>query len=149
MNPPPVAAITPHAAMLARVHAAAFAPLHRWDAPAMQALVDMPGVFTLLAPGGGGGDAAGFIMARTVFDEAEILTFAVDPAWRRQGIGRDLLARCVRAVAQGGATSLFLEVAQDNAPALALYHGAGFAQVGLRRDYYPDGTDACVMQLTI
>ena len=148
MSAPSVAAVTPHAAMLARVHAAAFAPLHRWDAPAMQALIDMPGVFTLLAPEAGG-DVAGFIMARTVFDEAEILTFAVDPARRRQGIGRDRGGRCRGVAAQGGARSLFLEVARDNAPALALYGGAGFAQVGLRRDYYPDGMDACVMQIRI
>ena len=148
MNPAPLAAITPRAAMLARIHAAAFAPLHRWDAQAMQALIDMPGVFTVLAPEEGG-EAAGFIMARTIGDEAEILTFAVDPACQRRGMGRDLLVRCVRQAASAGVASVFLEVAQDNTGALGLYHAAGFAPVGLRRNYYPDGTDACVMQLRI
>ncbi|GBQ13743.1 ribosomal protein S18-alanine N-acetyltransferase [Komagataeibacter rhaeticus] len=149
MNPVPLVPITPYAAMLARIHAAAFAPLHRWDARAMQALIDMPGVLTVLAPEELDGEASGFIMARMIGDEAEILTFAVNPVCQRRGIGRDLLARCVRQAASAGVVSVFLEVARDNAGALGLYHAAGFAPVGLRRNYYPDGTDACVMQLRI
>ncbi|MCE2565501.1 ribosomal protein S18-alanine N-acetyltransferase [Komagataeibacter sp. FNDCF1] len=153
MTVSPVATSAMRAAMLARIHATAFVPVHRWDAVAMQALLDMPGIFIVLAQekaaGEAGHDAAGFIMARTTLDEAEILTFAVNPAWRRRGIGRDLLARCMREAADAGATTLFLEVARDNTPALALYRAAGFAQVGMRRGYYPDGMDACVMQRRI
>ncbi|WP_182355839.1 ribosomal protein S18-alanine N-acetyltransferase [Komagataeibacter europaeus] len=133
------------ATLLAHIHARAFPPTHRWDAQAMQALLDMPGVCVVMAAG----DAPGFIMARTLFDEAEILTFAVDPAWQRRGIGRDLLARCTRQVGEAGARTLFLEVAMDNAPAMGLYRANGFAQAGIRRHYYPDGMDACVMRRAI
>lgn len=134
------------AAMLARIHALSFPPAHRWDEAAMATLLGMAGVSVQVADAAGGQDSAGFIMTRTLFDEAEILTFAVVPAARRQGVGRDLLARCVRQVAEAGATTLFLEVADDNQPAMTLYRAAGFTQVGLRRNYYPDGADACVMQ---
>ena len=144
MTPPPRPAGA-QATLLAHIHAQAFPPTHRWDARAMQALLDMPGVRVVMAEG----DAPGFIMARTLFDEAEILTFAVDPAWQRRGIGRDLLARCMRQVGEAGARTLFLEVARDNAPAMALYHAGGFVQAGIRRNYYPDGMDACVMRREI
>ncbi|MBV1831105.1 ribosomal protein S18-alanine N-acetyltransferase [Komagataeibacter sp. AV436] len=143
------AALAGQAGLLARIHAAAFPPVHRWDAQAMAALLAMPGVFVLFAQGEGVPPDAGFIMARTLLDEAEILTFAVDPAWQGQGIGRALLARCVNEAARAGAASLFLEVADDNVAALGLYHAAGFAVVGVRRRYYPDGADACVMKRAI
>ncbi|GAN88125.1 ribosomal protein S18-alanine N-acetyltransferase [Komagataeibacter intermedius] len=144
MTPSP-APVSTWATLLAQIHAQAFPPTHRWDAQAMQALLDMPGVSVVMAEG----DAPAFIMVRTVFDEAEILTFAVDPAWQRRGIGRDLLARCMRQVEQAGARTLFLEVARDNAPAIALYCTSGFVQAGMRRNYYPDGMDACVMRREI
>ncbi|WP_459987082.1 GNAT family N-acetyltransferase [Komagataeibacter kakiaceti] len=137
------------ALMLARIHAAAFPPAYQWDAAAMETLMGMPGVSVLLAEGEAGLDAPGFIMMRAMGDEAEILTFAVMPPARRCGIGRDLLARCVGQAARAGVATVFLEVARDNAPAMALYCGAGFTQVGLRRNYYPDGMDACVMRREI
>ncbi|RFD19967.1 ribosomal-protein-alanine N-acetyltransferase [Komagataeibacter melaceti] len=138
------------ALLLARIHAAAFPVSHQWDAKAMETLLAMPGVSVLLADETAeGGDAPGFIMVRVMADEAEILTFAVTPAVRRRGIGRDLLARSMAEMARAGVQTVFLEVARDNAPALALYHSAGFEQVGLRRNYYPDGMDACVMRREI
>ncbi|GCE84285.1 ribosomal protein S18-alanine N-acetyltransferase [Komagataeibacter diospyri] len=144
MTPPPRPAGA-QATLLAHIHAQAFPATHRWDAQAMQALLDMPGVSVVMAAG----DAPGFIMIRTLFDEAEILTFAVDTAWQRRGIGRDLLARGMRQAGKAGARTLFLEVAMDNAPAMALYRTNGFVQAGVRRNYYPDGMDACVMRRDI
>ncbi len=44
---------------------------------------------------------------------------------------------------------MFLEVATDNAPALALYTAAGFVEVGRRRRYYAGGSDALVMRLVL
>ncbi|MCE2575844.1 ribosomal protein S18-alanine N-acetyltransferase [Komagataeibacter sp. FNDCR2] len=143
------ASVRARALMLARIHAAAFPPTHQWDAKAMETLMGMPGVSVLLADGATEGDAPGFIMVRTMGDEAEILTFAVMPLARRRGIGRELLARCADQAALAGVATVFLEVARDNAPAMALYRRAGFTQVGLRRNYYPDGMDACVMRREI
>jgi ribosomal-protein-alanine N-acetyltransferase len=50
---------------------------------------------------------------------------------------------------QGGAGTLFLEVAGDNAAALALYAAAGFEAIGLRKGYYATGADAVVMRRTL
>ncbi|NVN31455.1 ribosomal-protein-alanine acetyltransferase, partial [Endobacter medicaginis] len=44
---------------------------------------------------------------------------------------------------------LFIEVAAGNGPAIALYRGCGFVEVGRRRRYYPDGDDALVMVLSL
>jgi ribosomal protein S18 acetylase RimI-like enzyme len=75
--------------------------------------------------------------------EAEILNLAVDPACRRRGIGSALL----NAVAEQAHGEIFLEVAEPNAPAIALYRKQGWAEVGLRTGYYNQGTvNAVVMK---
>lgn len=115
------------AARLAELHATAFPT--PWGAPAFETLLDQDGVFSLE-------ETDGFILMRAVADEAEILTLAVRPAARRQGLATRLLAKGATAAAARSATRLFLEVAADNAGALALYGGAGFAVVGRRPGYY-------------
>ncbi len=113
---------------LAALHAAAFDD--PWDAPALRALLTASGVIALAA-------VDGFILVRVVVDEAEILTLAVSPAARRRGLGRRLVEAGAGQAAVHGALSLFLEVAADNAAALALYKAAGFDPVGRRSGYYP------------
>ncbi len=129
---------------LADIHAAAFsAP---WDAAAFEALLDQAGVFALETPDG-------FILLRAVADEAEILTLAVRSQARRQGLGARLVREGAAAAAARGATRLFLEVAEDNPAALALYTRAGFAEAGRRPGYYarPDGgpQDALILALNL
>ena len=91
-------------------------------------------------------ESGGFVLARTVADEAEILTLAVDPLMQRHGAGRLLLRAAMHAARQRGAAAMFLEVAPSNAAALALYGAAGFVQVGRRPRYYPGGGDALVLR---
>ena len=92
----------------------------------------------------------GFVLARTAADEAEILTLCTRPAARRRGVARQLLACLAKQLGKQGAVSLFLEVGADNAPAIALYQSAGFAEVGRRSGYYAgvEGglSDAIVMR---
>jgi ribosomal-protein-alanine N-acetyltransferase len=115
------------AGALAALHAEAFdAP---WNAAAFAALLDQPGVF-------GVREAGGFILCRTVLDEAEILTLAVRPDARRAGLASRLVEAAAGLAARGGAERLFLEVAEDNAAARALYDRLGFIQTGRRRGYY-------------
>lgn len=119
---------SPSPALMAEIHAEAFdAP---WGAGELASLSNQPGVRALCA----GSD--GFIMVRTVADEAEILTLAVRPRARRSGLGRALVEAGAAEAVRSGARSLFLEVAQDNPAALALYGGAGFAEAGRRPGYY-------------
>lgn len=78
----------------------------------------------------------GALLAQTVAPEAEILTVAVAPAHRRKGIARGLVEKLFRHEKAWQLEKVFLEVATDNAPALALYTLLGFVEVGQRPDYY-------------
>lgn len=87
---------------------------------------------------------AGFAMLRHSVDEVELITIAVDPKWRRKGVGEALLRAVFDDLLMSSARRMFLEVAEDNRAALVLYGKFGFAKVGERRGYYPrpDGTPA-------
>ena len=131
---------------LASVHAASFpAP---WNAEALASLLASPGVFAMACEDGK--VLAGFILLRAVAGEAEVLTLAVAPGHRRQGIGAGLLDASLALAATHGADVAFLEVAEDNRAALALYGRAGFATVGRRGAYYARGggppADALVLR---
>jgi ribosomal-protein-alanine N-acetyltransferase len=132
-----------HCFVLAAIHAAAFPGGEAWGVAMLAAQLGQPGVFGLLD------EAGGMILVRVAADEAEILTLAVAPEARRAGLGRALLDAACAAARQGGATRLFLEVAATNAAARGLYGAAGFRQIGLRRRYYADGTDALMMSLAL
>lgn len=129
---------------LAALHATAFdAP---WTAAALADLLGQAGVFAVEAP-------EGFVLMRGVADEAEVLTLAVRPEARGRGLGGQLLAQGVARARAQGAARVFLEVAEDNAAALALYRRSGFAEAGRRRGYYgrPDGSrrDALLFSLNL
>lgn len=129
-----VRALTPgDAGELAGLHAQAFAA--PWDAAAIDDLLRQAGVFGL-GVRGPDVETTAFILCRVVADEAEILTLATAPAVRGQGLGRRLVEAAAETAALRGATRLFLEVADDNAAALALYARTGFIEVGRRRAYY-------------
>jgi ribosomal protein S18 acetylase RimI-like enzyme len=87
---------------------------------------------------------AGFCSWRqSAADEAEILNLAVDPGFRRRGVASALLS-AVSAQARG---TIFLEVAEPNAPAIALYRKLGWEPAGLRAGYYNHGVvNAVVMK---
>ena len=91
----------------------------------------------------------GFILVRVVADEAEVLPLAVEPTARRNGLGRALVEAAAKAVRDAGAAELFLEVAADNAPAIALYTVAGFNEVGRRRGYYARGASPAMDALVL
>ena len=141
-----LAPVTPDAAdALARVHATSFD--HPWSAADIAELLAAPGAFGLAiaetdAP-------VAFVLVRAIAGEAEILTLAVDPAMRRRGLAQALVEAAFLAAQTAGAEAMFLEVAADNAGAIALYAGAGFIRVGARPGYYPRETgaiDAIVMR---
>ncbi len=128
---------------LALLHATAFPPAEAWSATVIGLQLAAPGGFGLLDPRGG------MILSRVIDREAEVLTLAVNPATRRQGIARGLLRAALLAALDQGAEAMFLEVAVNNHAAIGLYRGLGFAEVGRRRRYYADGTDALVMRLNL
>lgn len=133
--------MTPEA--LAALHARCFRSPPPWSAADFAGFLADPLCFLLVE-----GDAA-FLLGRAVAGEAELLTLAVAPEARRLGLGRKLLSRFLYQAQLRGAERAFLEVAADNAPALALYESVGFSGAGRRRGYYqgPEGsrTDALVL----
>ena len=134
-------------ARLAVLHASAFPPAERWGEVAIRSMLDMRDAFGIVADDEGG--EAGFILAGALGGEAEILTLAVRPERRREGVGAALLGAAAVAVAARGAEALFLEVSERNMEARALYAGAGCAEVGRRKRYYADGSDALVLRLEL
>lgn len=81
----------------------------------------------------------GFILVRTVADQAEVLTIAVAPAARGRGYGRSLMEEALRSLYRELVPEIFLEVDENNASAVSLYHSLGFVEVGRRKGYYADG----------
>jgi ribosomal-protein-alanine N-acetyltransferase len=115
----------------------AFDPEYRegWSERQLADVLAMPGAWMDLAIGREGGPLA-FALCREVALEAELLLCAVDPRWRRQGLGLDLVDRARDLARSAGARRLFLEVRESNRAARSLYGAAGFSEVGRRRDYY-------------
>ena len=135
------------------MHAESFVPLgeRAWTRQDFAELLATPGVFGSLLRADD--EDMGFALYRSVADEAELLTIAVRPAWRRQGVGRVLLDAIAADARVAGAQTLFLEVGADNPPARSLYESRGFSVVGTRRGYYRRGdgpmADGLVMRLTL
>ena len=130
----------PDPGALAALHAQAFAA--PWTERALADLLGQAGVFAV-------GEDDGFILIRVVADEAEVLTLAVRKAARRRGVGGRLLGGAAIEAARRGAVQMFLEVAEDNVAARALYASAGFHEVGRRRNYYGGTVDALLLQISL
>lgn len=133
--------------VVARLHGRCF-PDDPWSASAFARLLALPGCLGLVALADGGG-IVGVVVLQVVADEAEILTIAVDPRSRGRGLGGALLGQGSILAAARGARTLFLEVAEDNAPALALYRRAGFRSCGRRPAYYRRRSGATVDALVL
>jgi len=129
-----------HAEVIAGLHAACFD--EAWDSQSMAGMLSMPGCIALIAQTDSG--PAGCIVCRVAADEAEVLTVAVLPEQRRDGIGAALLAAAERNAVQIGAATMFLEAAEDNAAALTLYASQGYAGFGRRQGYYRRGAGKAV-----
>lgn len=96
-----------------------------------------------------GQEAIAMLVYRVAFDQAEILTLAVLPTYRKQGIARILVADMLERCEKLGVEKLFLEVEVGNDAAIKLYENSGFQHINRRKLYYQqlDGslTDALVM----
>lgn len=126
---------------MARLHAASFILPAPWSEAEIAATLASPHCFALIRD-------TGFLLGRVVAGEAELITIAVDPAARRLGTGRGLVQAFLTEAKTRSAEVAFLEVAETNAAARALYMSAGFAQTGRRKGYYRGAglvTDAILM----
>ncbi|MFM1910388.1 MAG: hypothetical protein RLZZ545_1086 [Actinomycetota bacterium] len=78
--------------------------------------------------------------------EADVLTVAVLPDFRRQGIAREFMRQIEEWAKDRGASALMLEVEKSNSAAIELYRSLGYMQISVRMDYYGPGQDAFVMR---
>ncbi|WP_439141959.1 GNAT family N-acetyltransferase [Planktotalea sp.] len=77
-----------------------------------------------------------FAMGRVTLDEAELLQIATDPAYQRQGFGKEVLAAFEDMAHKAKCARLLLEVSVLNVPAIGLYTSAGWRRDGTRAKYY-------------
>lgn len=151
--PPPstrIAALDTRAsARLAVIHATGFA--RPWSTLEFERLlgerpVTADGLFL-----GQAADPAGFVLSRSVVDEAEILTVAIAPEARGRGHSRPLLAAHLDGLSRMGIRVVHLEVEEGNAPALAVYRRLGFHEIGRRAGYYlkADNTRAAALTMKL
>jgi ribosomal protein S18 acetylase RimI-like enzyme len=92
----------------------------------------------------------GLLTGWVVLDELEIESLVVAETMRRHGVGRVLLTEGLRLGQQRGATKAFLDVREDNLPALSLYRSLGFTVTGRRKNYYREPfQDALLLSLDL
>jgi ribosomal-protein-alanine N-acetyltransferase len=135
------------APLLAEIHAEVFTSDEAWGQDAIALMLGLPGHFGLLAIHED--QPLGFALGRAQAGEAEILTIAVRPRAWRLGIGRLLLRALMTEAARRGAAELFLEVAESNMNAHALYSSAGARKDGRRPRYYADGAAALILRIDL
>lgn len=129
ITPVPLGAEVP----LSTMHRACF-PEGPWDAATLERILALAGGFGYLA--WHTDNPVGFILARDLAGEVEILSVGVLPEWRRRGVGHALMDAVVAKAERDGLGPIVLEVATENAPARRLYAAFGFVQVGRRPGYY-------------
>ncbi len=98
---------------------------------------------------GPGRAVLGYVLFWHVADEIHLLNVAVDPAWRRRGIGRALVEDVIAYARANDASKILLEVRASNDAALHLYERLGFERFNVRRKYYSDGEDGVEMVLAL
>lgn len=105
----------------------------RWSRADCERAARGPGRSWVVEEGSG---VVGFLVARCVADELEILNLAVSPEARRQGVARSLVAEALSWGKTSGARRAFLEVRESNDAAIRLYESLGFVISGNRARYY-------------
>ncbi|QIC60559.1 ribosomal-protein-alanine N-acetyltransferase [Acinetobacter schindleri] len=83
------------------------------------------------------GKVVGFCILQPVLDEANLLLMAIDPSQQGKGLGFQLLEESIQLL-KNNPVQIFLEVRESNTAAIRLYEKAGFHQIDLRKNYYPN-----------
>ena len=78
----------------------------------------------------------GYVGSQSVMGWADMMNLAVDPDYRKRGIGRELVEQLIKRLKENEVTCLTLEVRVSNTPAVNLYNSLGFCEVGRRPGYY-------------
>lgn len=95
------------------------------------------------------GVIAGYIIYWIIFEQAQIASIAIEPAFRRQGLSKILLEKAIDHARKEGAKIITLEVRPSNLSARALYDSFGFRFLHTAKHYYENGEDAFVLGLDL
>jgi ribosomal-protein-alanine N-acetyltransferase len=132
----------PDTKAIAAIHSASF---HKgWDAAYVAESLRVEGTLALVAE-----DYAGFALLRVANDQAHIVSFAVHPEARGQGIGKALLAALLAEAARRKAKTVVLRVNERNEAAVRLYERNGFSRVARHAAHYsnPDGVRSDAIEM--
>lgn len=90
-----------------------------------------------------GDDLIGYLICSRYADAWHLMNVAVAPAWRRRGIGAQMVRELIGRLGAGARVTL--EVRESNRVAIRMYEGLGFRAAGLRPGYYPDNGESAVL----
>ena len=92
------------------------------------------------------GTLIGICVFHVVLDEAQINFFAINHKYRKKGFGTYLMNYLIKECERLNISKLFLEVSHNNFIAEKFYSRFNFSTVGIRRNYYEDGSDALLKE---
>ncbi len=142
--------------VLSKIHHAGFN--HGWSDGELEKMLNNDSYKSFVAhpPKSKNSKPLGFVLVRSILDEAEIITIATSPDARRKGIASQLMRTVIRKLEYDRMNKLFLEVDEANHAAINLYKSIGFIKIGEREGYYSQAKDdkairsaALVMQLEL
>ena len=141
---------------LSQIHGTGFS--RQWTDGEFEALLSNDHYTCLTAKKTGSKDGLplGFLVLKTVLEEAEVISIAVSPKVQNRGIANLLMQAALRQFHADRIKSVFLEVDETNTYAVRLYKKLGFQTVSIRKGYYSDSigadtvpSDALVMKLEL
>ena len=88
----------------------------------------------------------GICVFHVVLDEAQINFFVINQKYRKKGFGTYLMGYLIKECEKLNVNKLFLEVSRTNFTAQKFYSRFDFFTVGIRRNYYKDGSDALLKE---
>ena len=88
----------------------------------------------------------GICVFHVVLDEAQINFFVVNQKYRKNGFGSYLMIYLIKQCEKSNVNKLLLEVSQRNFIAEKFYSSFDFCTVGIRRNYYKDGSNALLKE---
>lgn len=118
-----------------------------WAGPSLNGWAKRPESIFLVAEEEG--KIVGFLLCRSVLDEAELLVIGIDEKFRNLGYATDLIDLMNRRLIINDISKVFLEVDVLNRAAIHLYENHGYKIVGTRKNYYDGNRDAYVMELKL
>ena len=107
-----------------------------WSEESFRRLVGVPPAIFLVASIPPDVAIAGYVVAFSVGEDAEVLNVAVDPKFRGKGLAGQMLDGALIELGARGVRVAFLEVRESNSAARALYRSRGFVEIGRRSSYY-------------